>query len=216
MPDVIVPVLNEAGALPALLQRFPAGYRPLIVDNGSTDGSGSLAASLGARVVLEPVPGFGSACWAGLIAADHEDGIVCFMDGDGSLDPRDLPSVAAMIGAGTADLVLGAREATERRAWPVHARAANRALAFSVRRRTGCPLRDLGPMRAARRDQLIDLRIQDRRFGWPLEMVIRAADRNWRIAEVPVPYARRVGQSKVTGTLRGTTRAIHDMSLVMR
>jgi len=116
MPDVIIPVLDEAAALPGLLAAMPEGYRPVIVDNGSTDGSGPLAASLGAHVVAEPVRGFGAACWAGLLAADPGDGVVCFMDGDGSLDPADLPRVAGPVLSGAADLVLGARRPTHWRA----------------------------------------------------------------------------------------------------
>jgi glycosyltransferase involved in cell wall biosynthesis len=216
MPDVIIPVLDEAAALPALLAALPAGYRAIVVDNGSTDGSGPLAASLGARVVTEAVPGFGAACWAGLVAADPPDGVVCFMDGDGSLDPGDLPAVAGPVLDGAADLVLGARRLTDRRAWPPHARLANAVLARELRRRTGFPLRDLGPMRAARRDALIGLGIEDRRFGWPLEMVLRAATEGWRITEVPVPYAPRIGRSKVTGTVRGTARTVRDMAAVLR
>src|SRR5580700_10931317 len=97
MPDVIIPVLDEAAALPALLSSMPPGYRAIVVDNGSVDGSGVIAASYGAIVVTEPVRGFGSACWAGLLAADHADGVVCFMDGDASLDAADLPIVAGPV-----------------------------------------------------------------------------------------------------------------------
>ena len=215
MPDVIVPVLDEAAAITAVITSMPAGYRPLVVDNGSTDGSGDLARAAGAQVVHEPTPGFGSACWAGLLAADPPDGVVCFMDGDGSLDPRDLPRVAGPVLAGAADLVLGARRPTTATAWSAHARAATRLLALELRRRTGWPLRDLGPMRAAPRDALLALDLQDRRFGWPLEMVLRAAAGGWRIDEVPVPYAPRSGASKVTGTLRGTVRATLDMARLL-
>jgi glycosyltransferase involved in cell wall biosynthesis len=215
VPDVVIPVLDEVAALPFVIGRVPVGYRAIVVDNGSSDGSGALAASLGARVVVEPVPGFGAACWAGLLAASPSDGVVCFMDGDASLDPRDLPLVAGPVLAGTADLVLGARRPVERRAWPAHARLANRLLAAEVRRRTGRALHDIGPMRAARRDALVALGMRDRRFGWPLEMVVRAADAGWRIAEVPVPYAPRRGRSKVTGTVRGTARTVRDMAAVL-
>src|SRR4051794_1946441 len=165
---------------------MPAGYAPIVVDNGSSDGSGELAASLGAQVVHEPVPGFGAACFAGLSAATAD--LVCFMDCDASFDPADLPKVADPVLAGSADLMLGARRPTTRGAWPVHARAANAVLALELRRRTGVPLRDLGPMRAARREPMLGLGIADRRFGWPLEMVLRAAAAGWRIAEVPVDY----------------------------
>ncbi len=213
MPDVVLPVLDEAAAIPGVLARMPVGYDPIVVDNGSVDGSGALAGSLGARVIVEPTPGFGAACWAGLSAARSE--VVCFMDCDGSLDAADLPLVADPVIAGLSDLVMGERRAV-RGAWPAHARLANRVLAFELRRRTGLHLRDLGPMRAARRVALLDLGIQDRRFGWPLEMVMRAAGAGWRIDEVPIPYAERSGRSKVTGTVRGTFRTVRDMSAVLR
>ena len=216
MPDVIIPVLNEAAALPGVLGALPAGYRPLVVDNGSTDGSGRLVRSLGAAVVTEPVRGFGAACWAGLLAADPADGVVCFMDGDGSLDPADLPRVAGPVLDGRVELVLGARRPTSPRAWPAHARLANALLAGELRRRTGYRLYDLGPMRAASRDALLALGIRDRRFGWPLEMVLRAAQAGWRIEELPVSYAPRTGKSKVTGTVLGTARTIRDMTGVLR
>ena len=172
MPTVILPVLDERDALPGVLGAMPPGYAPLLVDNGSTDGSGELAAQLGAQVVHEPQRGFGAACWAGLTAA-RED-VVCFMDCDGSFDPAELPRVAGPVLAGSADLVLGARRA-DPGAWPVHARIANRALTFELRRRAGLRLRDLGPMRAARREPPLALGIRDRRFGWPLAMLLRAA-----------------------------------------
>jgi glycosyltransferase involved in cell wall biosynthesis len=208
MPDVILPALDEAGAIPAVLASLPPGFRPIVVDNGSTDDTATVARSLGAVVVDEPIRGFGSACWAGLLAAT--DDIVCFMDCDGSFSGADLRSVTAPITAGTADLVLGARIAA-RGSWPVHARVANRALAGLIRSRTGVALHDLGPMRAARREPLLALGLRDRRFGWPLEMVLRAGAAGWRIDEVPVTYAPRIGRSKVTGTVRGTVRAVIDM-----
>jgi glycosyltransferase involved in cell wall biosynthesis len=211
--DVILPVLDEAQALPGLLARMPAGYRPIVVDNGSTDGSGAIARAHGADVVVEPVRGFGAACFAGLRAARAD--VVCFMDADGSLDPRELPSVARPVLSRSADLVLGARRAVPG-AWPAHARLANRLLAFELRRRCGVALDDLGPMRAARRAPLLDLGIADRRFGWPLEMVLRAAAAGWRIDEVGVSYRPRTGRSKVTGTARGTARAVRDMAAVLR
>jgi hypothetical protein len=137
------------------------------------------------------------------------------MDADGSFDPRELPTVADPVGAGDADLVLAARRATSG-AWPAHARLANRVLAFELRRRLGVPLHDLGPMRAARRAELLALGIDDRRSGWPLEMVVRAARAGWRIDETSVAYAPRIGRSKVTGTVRGTARAVADMNRVLR
>jgi glycosyltransferase involved in cell wall biosynthesis len=206
---VVLPVLNEREALPWVLERMPAGYEPIVVDNGSTDGSGPLARALGASVVVEARPGFGAACFAGLTAARAE--VVCFMDCDASFDPRELPRVADPVAAGEADLVLGAR----RRAAPLHARLANRALAWELRRRSGVRLTDIGPMRAGRRDALLALGLRDRRFGWPLEMVVRAAEAGWTIREVPVGHLPRRGRSKVTGTVRGTLCAVRDMAAVL-
>ena len=209
----MLPVLNERAAIPWVLGRMPAGFRPVVVDNGSTDGSGELAASLGAQVVREPRPGFGAACFAGLVAA--EDGVVCFMDCDASLDPGELPLVADPVAADDADLALG-RRCAEPGAWPAHARLGNRAIAWELRRRTGLEIRDCGPMRAARRADLLALGLVDRRFGWPFEMVLRAAASGWRVVEVPVTYRVRAGQSKVTGTVRGTARALGDLAKVLR
>src|SRR5215207_4513264 len=121
MPHVVIPVLNEALALPALLAAMPPGFTAVVADNGSTDGSGDIARDAGAVVVVEPERGFGAACWAGLVAAQPDDGVVCFMDGDGSLDPFDLIQVAGPVLAGTSDLVLGARRPTSAGAWPFHA-----------------------------------------------------------------------------------------------
>jgi glycosyltransferase involved in cell wall biosynthesis len=213
MVDVVLPVLNESPALPWVLGRMPHGFRALVVDNGSTDGSAELAARLGARVVREPRRGFGAACFAGLSAAESD--CVCFMDCDGSLDPAELPLVSRPVEQGVGDLVMGARQA-EPGALAPHVRVANGALAWELRRRTGAELRDLGPMRAARREPLLALGIEDRRFGWPLEMVLRAGAAGWTIAEVPVGYRKRAGRSKVTGTVRGTARAVRDMALALR
>lgn len=212
--DVVLPVLDEAAALPWVLDRMPAGYRPIVVDNGSTDGSADVARAHGALVVDEPRRGFGAACAAGLARATAD--VVAFCDADGSLDPRDLPSVARPVLAEEADLVLGARRPTVAGAWPTHARIANRYLARRLRGITRAPLTDLGPMRACPREPLLGLGVEDRRFGWPLEMALRAAAAGWRIVEVPVPYAPRTGRSKVTGTVRGTARAISDMRGILR
>jgi glycosyltransferase involved in cell wall biosynthesis len=213
MIDVILPVLNEQEAIPWVLERLPAGYRAIVVDNGSTDDSANVARSLGATVVEQPIRGFGSACYAGLMAATSE--IVCFMDCDASMDPGLLPTVADPVAAGEVEMMLGARKA-DRGAWPFHARVANRYLGWSLRRKYQLPVTDLGPMRAARRAELIALGITDRRSGWPLEMVLRAAQADWRIREVPIRYLPRVGKSKTTGTVMGTLRAIKDMSKALK
>jgi glycosyltransferase involved in cell wall biosynthesis len=212
MPEVILPVLDEAEAIPRVLAAMPDGFRPIVVDNGSSDGSGDIAREHGAEVVIEDRRGFGAACHAGLEAATDE--VVCFMDCDGSLDPAHLPRLLAAHEAG-ADLVIGAR-VPEPGAWPLHARIANRVLAVELKRRTGLGLRDLGPMRVMNREALIGLGMRDRRSGWPLEMVLRAVAAGWRIEDLPVPLEGRSGRSKVTGTLRGTLGAIADMSRQLR
>ncbi|GAA3373985.1 glycosyltransferase family 2 protein [Streptomyces racemochromogenes] len=211
--DVVLPCLNEAGALPWVLARIPAGWRALVVDNGSTDGSADLARALGATVVQEPRRGFGAACHAGLLAAEAE--YVCFCDCDASLDPGLLSGFVRAVAAGEADLVLGRRRPRGRGAWPAHARAGNLALARMLRRRTGLRLHDLGPLRATRREDLLRLELTDRRSGYPLQMVVRAADAGWRVREEDVPYLPRSGRSKVTGTWRGTWQAVRDMRAVL-
>ncbi len=215
MPDVVLPCLNEAGALPWVLGRLPAGYRAIVADNGSTDGSARIAADLGALVVLVPQRGFGAAAHAGLEAATSD--VVCFCDADGSMDPAQLPRVADPVLSGACDLVLGRRRPIARAAWPLHARVANAALGLMVRRRTGLEVHDLGPMRAGRRESLLALGMTDRRFGYPLEMVTRAADAGWRVQEIDVDYAPRAAgtRSKVTGTVAGTIRTVRDMRAVL-
>jgi glycosyltransferase involved in cell wall biosynthesis len=211
--DVVLPCLNEAEALPWVLSRMPAGFHPIVADNGSTDASANIAADHGATVVRVPQRGFGAACHAGLLTATSE--IVCFMDADASLDPGDLTLVADPILVGQADLVLGRRVAHGLRTWPLHARLGNKVLAAQLRRRTGARVRDLGPMRAARREPLLRLALTDRRFGYPLEMVMAAASAGWRIEEADVPYLPRSGRSKVTCTVGGTVRTVRDMRKVL-
>jgi glycosyltransferase involved in cell wall biosynthesis len=206
MIDVVLPCLDEAGALPWVLNRMPDGYRAIVVDNGSADGSAEVAKDHGAEVVHEPVRGFGAACHAGLLEATSD--IVCFMDADASLDPAELPQVVDLLDQG-ADLALGRRRPVTARAWPPHARLGNALIS----RRFG--LRDIGPMRAADRARLLGLGIADRRSGYPLEMVLRAEHNGWRIAETDVAYHPRTGRSKVTGTVRGTLQAVRDMRRVL-
>lgn len=207
--DVVLPCLNEAEALPWVLDRMPGGYRPIVADNGSTDGSGQVAERHGAVVVDVPQRGFGAACHAGLLAATSD--IVCVMDADASFDPADLPAVAGPVRDGRIDLMLGRRVPLGSGVWPLHARAANLVLAAELRRRARVRLTDLGPMRAFRREPMLGLALRDRRFGYPLEMVLRASAAGWRIKEEPVPYYPRTGKSKVTGTVSGTVRAVADM-----
>ncbi|MEV1047162.1 glycosyltransferase family 2 protein [Streptomyces sp. NPDC049916] len=211
---MVLPCLDEAAALPWVLSRVPAGWRAIVVDNGSTDGSAEVARSLGAHVVTEDRRGFGAACHAGLLAAEAE--FVCFCDCDGSLDPALLAGFVRRVADGECDLLLGRRRPEGRGAWPAHARAGNAALSRMLGRRTGLRLRDLGPLRAGRRADLLALDLTDRRSGYPLQMVVRASDAGMRVAESDVPYLPRTGRSKVTGTWRGTWHAVRDMRGVLR
>ncbi len=205
--DVVLPCLDEAKALPWVLDRIPDGARAIVVDNGSTDRSARLARHLGATVIDCPTRGYGAACHAGLLAATAPH--VAFCDCDGSLDPRDVRKLAAALDAG-ADLAICRRRPTTRGAFPAPARVANIELARQVRRRCGAPVRDVGPMRVARRIALLDLDIGDRRSGYPVETVVRAAQSGWRIVQVDVDYRPRLGRSKVTGNARGYLSAIRD------
>ena len=216
MPDVVLPCLDEARALPWVLTRMPEGFRPIVSDNGSADGSPDVARAHGARVVHALPRGFGAACHEGLLAADDEDGIVCFLDADGSFDPQQLPRVAGPVLDGSADLVLGRRRTKSLTDWPLHARLGNREVARRLGKRTGLQIADLGPMRACRREALKELGLTDRRFGYPLEMVTKAVAAGWRVVEVDVDYLPRTGKSKVTGTVGGTVKAVRDMSRVLR
>ena len=217
MTDVVLPCLNEAPALPWVLRRMPAGFRPIVADNGSTDDSADVARAHGARVISVPQPGYGAAVHAGLIAADPDDGVVCVLDADGSFDPAELPRLTGPVLTRDADLVVGRRRPTSARAWPGHARLGNAFLAHRVRRTTGLPVHDIGPIRAARRTDLLALDLVDRRFGYPLELLIAAGRAGWHVMEVDVPYHPRAEgtRSKVTGTVRGTVRAVRDMRAVL-
>jgi glycosyltransferase involved in cell wall biosynthesis len=210
---VVLPALDEVRALPGVLAGLPTGYQAIVVDNGSTDGTGDLARALGATVVVEPRRGFGAACAAGLAAATSE--VVAFCDCDGSLDLAQLPEVCQPVLDGTCRLAVGRRVPTTPRAWPLHARAANRVLARRLRRDLGLAVTDLGPMRAARREDWTSLGVVDRRSGWPLEQLVRAGVAGWEVLEVPVVYRPRLGRSKVTGTVRGTLLAVADMRRVL-
>lgn len=208
--DVVLPCRDEAAALPDLLARMPAGARPLVVDNGSRDGTAEVAAALGARVVREPVPGYGAAVQAGVRAA--RPGLVAVMDADGSLDPSCLPGLAALVTDGTADLAVGRRRPVGRGVWPWHARAGTALVAGRVRRRTGLRVHDIAPVRVADRDRLLGLGVTDRRFGYPLELLLRAGQAGWTVVEQDVGYGRRATgtRSKVSGSLPGSWRAARD------
>ncbi|MGQ0576968.1 MAG: glycosyltransferase family 2 protein [Pseudonocardia sp.] len=209
--DVILPCLDEAQALPGVLRALPPGLRPIVVDNGSTDGTPEVAAALGATVVREARRGYGAAVHAGIEAATSE--VVAVLDADGSLDPAALPAMVALLDG--CDLVAGRRVPVGRGAWPWHARAGNVLIAALLRRR-GIAVHDIAPVRVARRAALLELGITDRAFGYPLELLVRAGAAGWRITEVDVAYRPRTGgRSKVSGSVRGTARAVRDMAAVL-
>jgi len=209
---LVLPCLDEAGALPWVLSRLPAGVHALVVDNGSTDGSAEIAASLGATVVHETRRGYGAACHAGLVAADTP--LVAFCDADRSLDPADLVTLIEIVATGDADMAV-CRRRLEPGAMSWQLRLANRELARRLRNRTGFDLHDMGPMRVARREALLALDLTDRRSGYPAQTLVRAADAGWRVTEVAVDYHPRTGRSKVTGTPLGALRAVRDISAAM-
>ncbi|MGI5521513.1 glycosyltransferase family 2 protein [Micromonospora sp. CA-259024] len=213
--DVVLPCLDEAAALPAVLAGLPPGYRAIVVDNGSTDGSPEVAAEHGARVVHEPRRGYGAAVHTGLLATDAE--LVCVLDADGSFDPAELPRLVAAVLDGRAELAVGRRRPVSEGVWPWHARAGN-ALVAALLRRRGVPVYDISPIRVARRAALLRLGVTDRAFGYPLELLLRAAEAGWRIHEVNVAYAPRAAgtRSKVSGSVRGTLRATRDFAGVLR
>lgn len=211
----MLPCLDEASALPEVLAAVPEGWQRLVVDNGSVDGSPELAARLGARVLHEPRRGYGAPVHTGIQGATTE--VVAVLDCDGSLDPRELVGPVATVLRGEADLVVGRRRVVQSRSWPWHARAGNAVLAGLIRASTGVAVHDIAPVRVARRQDLLDLGIVDRRFGYPLETVLAAAQAGWRVAEVDVTYRRRTsgGRSKVSGSVRGTLRVLHDFAGVL-
>ncbi|WP_411129970.1 glycosyltransferase family 2 protein [Streptomyces sp. x-19] len=210
--DLVPPRLDEAAALPWALDQVPAGWRAIVVDNGSTDGTAENAVELGAMVMHEPQRGFGAACHTGLLAETAE--FVCFCDRDASVAPALSPAVAGPVLDGSADLAVGHRRPVTRRAWPLHARLTNLEPARLIRRRTGLRPHDLGPIRAARRASLCAVDLTGRRSDYPRQMV-RAADAGWRVAETEAPYRPRTGRSKVTGTWLGTWPAVRDMRAIL-
>lgn len=210
--SVILPAYNEAESIAQVLHDIPADTvrEVLVVDGGSCDGTPVIAAACGARVIHEPRRGYGRACASGLAAACGD--VVVFLDADGADDPRRLPTLAAPVLAGAADMSLGSRLAGHMQpgAMPLHQMLGNRLAAAFLQRRFGLPLSDLSPFRAVHREKLLALDLQEMTFGYPTEMITRAARAGWRIVEHPVGYRRRLGgRSKISGTLRGTLLATY-------
>ncbi len=210
--DVVIPALDEERALPRVLAAIPADRvrRVVVADNGSRDRTAEVARAAGAEVVHEPERGYGAACLRAL-ARLREDPpeVVVFLDGDHSDHPEELPALLAPIASGDAELVIGsrARGVAERGALTVQQRVGNRIACVALRGLYGVRYTDLGPFRAITWRALESLGMRDRNYGWTVEMQIRAARRGVAYAEVPVRYRRRIGVSKVSGTLRGTVGA---------
>ena len=213
--DVVIPCRDEAPALPDLLARMPAGFHPIVVDNGSRDATAAVARSLGATVVNEPRAGYGAAVNAGLEAATAD--CVAVIDGDGSMDPAELVSLLDDVVTGRADLAVGRRRPSARGVWPWHARAGNALVLWWLRRRIGMPLHDIAPMRVGHREDLLDLGVEDRRFGYPVELLQRASAAQWRFVERDIGYHPRAAgtKSKVSGSVLGTMRAARDFARVL-
>jgi len=212
--DVVLPCRDEALALPPVLAAIPADMRAIVVDNGSRDQTAEVARAAGATVVSEQRPGYGAAVHAGVLASTAP--LVGVVDGDGSLDPRDLTRLADLVEAG-ATMAVGRRRPTRPRIWPWHARGGNALITWRLRRRTGLPVHDIAPIRVCGRQDLLDLDLQDRRFGYPLELLVKAGAAGWTLVEVDVPYGpRAVGtRSKVSGSVVGTMRAMRDFARVL-
>ena len=212
---VIIPALNEEASLPSVLADLPTVGRAIVVDNGSTDGTARLAAEGGALVVAEPQRGYGAACLKGLAAIREWAGsgrpprVVVFLDADYSDDPGLLPDLVRPILEDSADFVLGSRLMGKREpgSMPPQSVFGNRLACTLMRILFGTRYTDLGPFRAIDYGRLQELGMSDCNFGWTVEMQVKAAQTRLRILEIPVPYRRRIGQSKISGTVWGSLRA---------
>lgn len=214
--DLVLPCRDEGPALERLLPQVPAGIRVVVVDNGSGDDTAAVARAHGAVVVTEPRPGYGAAVHAGLLASSRE--LVAVMDGDGSFDPGALAALVDDVASGRADLAVGRRRPAGRGVWPWHARVGNALVVAWMRRRLGLTIHDIAPLRVARREALLALGVEDRRFGYPVELLKRATAAGWRVVEHDVDYLPRAAgtRSKVSGSVRGTLRTAHDFWAVLR
>jgi len=215
--SVVIPALNEEQAIAEVVRAIPANrvHEVIVVDNGSTDDTASRASSAGARVIFEPRPGYGSACLAGARAAAGSD-VIVFLDGDHSDDPSQLEAIVGPLMGGHADLVIGSRlgGALEKGAMPLHGRLGNRFIVLLLQLLYGANITDIGSFRAIKAQTLSDLDMRQMTYGWPVEMVVKAARKGLKIKSVPINYRRRIGESKVTGTIRGTLLATYYMFLV--
>jgi glycosyltransferase involved in cell wall biosynthesis len=221
---LVIPALNEEEALAKLLAELSTELSKysfahiIVVDNGSTDRTAEVARNAGALVVNEPVRGYGRACASGFQKA-YELGVetVVFMDGDGSDDPADLPLMLAPVQSGTADLVMGSRvtKRAESGAIPPQARFGNWLVSGLLNLMYSQQLHDIGSFRVVQCQSLQALQMREMTFGWPVEMLVKAAQAGYRIVEVPIHYRRRShGKSKVAGTITGSIKAAYSMLTV--
>jgi len=213
--DLVLPCRDEALALPALFADIPENFDVVVVDNGSTDDTGGVAERLGATVVHESRPGYGAAVHAGLLACTAD--YVAVIDGDGSMDPRELLPLLNAVASGVVAMAVGRRRPVRRGVWPWHARAGNSAVLWWLRRRTGLNVYDIAPVRVCRRVDLLALDLRDRRFGYPLELLVKAQRSGWSIGEFDVSYHPRVEgtKSKVSGSVMGTVRTARDFARML-
>jgi glycosyltransferase involved in cell wall biosynthesis len=218
--SVIIPTHNEAQAIQRVLADLPSelATEVIVVDSSSTDGTPEMARRMGARVVQEPRRGYGRACLTGLATANSPD-VVVFLDGDYSDRPSELPILLAPIAEGRADITLGSRlrERNSARALPWHQALGNRLAASLIGLLYGLEISDLGPFRAGRADVVRALELAETTYGWAVEMILKGALAGFRIVEVPVSYYPRIGESKISGTLKGTLGAgWFILSLIVR
>jgi len=215
--SVVIPALNEAQAIAEVVASVPKDRvaRIIVVDNGSIDGTAERAIAAGAQVIHEPRRGYGSACLAGAEAARGSD-IIVFLDGDRSDDPRQLDLIAAPLIQKQADLTIGSRIGgeLEKGSMPLHGRLGNRLIVLILRGLYGVRITDIGSFRAIRTRALFNLNMEQMTYGWPVEMIVKAARKGLRLKSIPIRYRRRIGVSKVTGTLRGSFLAAYYMFLV--
>jgi glycosyltransferase involved in cell wall biosynthesis len=208
---VVIPAFNEVDCLPLVLEAMPTEIGAVIVvDNGSTDGTSEIATRAGATVIFEPRRGYGQACQAGIQeAAKREAEVVIIMDGDHSFDARQIQDLAAPIFSDKADMVLGDRTTNaEKGAMSIQQKVGNRIATFLILRVTGHRYRDMGPFRAIRTDALLGMSMEDRNFGWTVEMQIKAVRDGLRVLEIPVRCKKRpAGDSKISGSVRGSAQA---------
>ncbi|MFI5338852.1 MAG: glycosyltransferase family 2 protein [Candidatus Methylomirabilales bacterium] len=206
----VIPALNEEESIGQVVAAVPRDLvvEVIVVDNGSTDRTAAVASTAGARVVTELQRGYGAACKAGLDAASQAD-ILVFLDGDASDQPEELAILVDPVTRGEADLVIGSRLLGRREAgaMPPHAVFGNWLTSRLVRLLYGVCVTDIGSFRAIRRADLVALDMRERTYGWPIEMIVKAAKRGYRIREVPVTHRKRIGKSKVAGTLMGSLKA---------